>query len=113
MPFAEAESRKDERGEGHRIDRGQLRSGSDENPFLNKHQTTSTKLQISSNDQNLKSQTRPFWLFRIEIWNYVEHKPPLPWRERAGVRGEIKCSPPPTPSPVKGEGSAIILMFRG
>jgi hypothetical protein len=34
MPFAEAESRKDERSEGHRIDWGPLRSGSDESSVL-------------------------------------------------------------------------------
>ena len=52
MPDAEAESRKSEGNQVHRIDRGQLRSGDDEKTFL-----ISIKSQApNSNDQDSESR---------------------------------------------------------
>jgi len=63
MSDAEAESRKGEENPGHRIDRGQLRSGSDEKTFLKnlKHEITAcgrkVKLGTSADVQNGNSLT--------------------------------------------------------
>jgi hypothetical protein len=53
-------------------------------------------------------------LENLEIGYRTQKIAPLPWRERIEVRGnEFKCPPPPAPSPIKGEGIALIFMGCG
>jgi len=43
---------------------------------------------------------------KLAMTNYLENNPntpPLPWWERAGMRGSVPCPPPPQSSPIKGE----------
>jgi len=42
----------------------------------------------------------------MAMGNYLENNPnypPLPWWERAEVRGSMPCPPPPQSSPITGE----------
>jgi hypothetical protein len=74
--------------------------------FVKEEETTFENLEYPLLDR-ASSSAIPM-VFSLE--NQAENNPsysPLPWWERARVRGNTLRSPPPSPSPIKGEGKWV------
>jgi len=52
-----------------------------------------------------------FGSLEFGILNYIENKPPLPWRERVGVRGEDEMLTPTRTLPHQGGGEVLLFSW--